>query len=225
VALVDEVSRELEQRIFRGLYGVHEKLPSERALAASLRVNRNVVREALRRLEQTGLVETQQGSGTRVRDFAAQGGIEILRRFIAAPPAEMPRDLALALLEFRVFYGVGLVELAARRASAEAVWELRARLMRLKAAATEEAWGLAERDFIDGFVSASENLVFRFLQNTFAEMLKGRSGFVAILMEHRQRVERAYGAILDAIAAHAPMRAAATMRRLMEDERAWIAAN
>ena len=46
------------------------KLPPERKLAEDLGVNRASLREAIKALEQMGLVKTRQGDGTRPRLYA-----------------------------------------------------------------------------------------------------------------------------------------------------------
>jgi len=53
--------------IANGSYAVGGKLPTENALAESLSVSRPIVREALSRLRDDGLVVSRRGSGTYVR--------------------------------------------------------------------------------------------------------------------------------------------------------------
>lgn len=53
-------------QIKSGAYAVDERLPSERALAAELRVARNTVREALDVLESHGVIRRRAGSGSFV---------------------------------------------------------------------------------------------------------------------------------------------------------------
>jgi len=65
----DQVARKLEQFILEELKP-GDKLPSERELAASCKVSRSSIRDAIRRLEMIGLVEPRQGAGTIVRDVS-----------------------------------------------------------------------------------------------------------------------------------------------------------
>jgi len=65
----DQVARKLEQFILQELKP-GDKLPSERELAASCKVSRSSIRDAIRRLEMIGLVEPRQGAGTIVRDVS-----------------------------------------------------------------------------------------------------------------------------------------------------------
>jgi len=60
--LYEEVSDELKKVIFSGGYQIGDKLPSETELAKLFHVSRSVIREAIRYLELTGLVEVKQGA-------------------------------------------------------------------------------------------------------------------------------------------------------------------
>ncbi len=66
---VDEVARELMNRIRSGEWPPHARLPSEQAMAEQFGVSRTVIREAIARLKNEGLVTTRQGSGAFVRDW------------------------------------------------------------------------------------------------------------------------------------------------------------
>ncbi len=62
----DQIATELRSDIQRGRLGVGDALPSEAVLRQRFRVSRFTVREAVRRLEDLGLVATSQGAATRV---------------------------------------------------------------------------------------------------------------------------------------------------------------
>lgn len=61
-----QVAEKLSRDIAAGVYGVGELLPSEARLCEHFGLSRHTVREALRTLEQAGLVARQHGIGTRV---------------------------------------------------------------------------------------------------------------------------------------------------------------
>lgn len=63
-----DIAAYLKRLILEAKLRVNDQLPSERELAEQLGVSRNSVREALRALELTGLVESRQGGGTFVRE-------------------------------------------------------------------------------------------------------------------------------------------------------------
>jgi GntR family transcriptional regulator len=62
------VQDELRQRIDQGRLPAGSRLPSEPDLAAELQVSRATLREALRALDEEGLLRRRQGSGTYVAD-------------------------------------------------------------------------------------------------------------------------------------------------------------
>lgn len=64
--LAKAVTAELVQRIVRGDYPPDSTLPAEHALCATFSVSRTVVREAVKVLQEKGLVQIRQGSGTTV---------------------------------------------------------------------------------------------------------------------------------------------------------------
>jgi len=70
------VQQEVEHMIVNGELGAGAKL-SENALAGRLGVSRGPVREALRALEQTGLVSVKKNRGVFVRDIPIDEAIEI----------------------------------------------------------------------------------------------------------------------------------------------------
>ena len=59
--LADDVSNQIKEAIFRDDYQPGEKIPSEHELVGLFGVSRVIVREAIRNLEQTGLVEIRRG--------------------------------------------------------------------------------------------------------------------------------------------------------------------
>src|SRR3954470_25047733 len=74
----DRVFASLLEAVLSGRYEPGEKLPTQRALAADLGVTMSSLREALKRLEQMGLVEVRHGDAMRVRDWRRHGGLDVL---------------------------------------------------------------------------------------------------------------------------------------------------
>ncbi len=71
------IATQLRRSILEGVYGFSDRLPAERHLAETFNVSRGTIREALRRLEELGMVTREIGSGTFVtyREFPAQTAI------------------------------------------------------------------------------------------------------------------------------------------------------
>ena len=62
-----QIFNQIASAILAGKFTRGDTITSERALAEQLGVSRNIVRNAYRRLEEQGLVETVSTSGRRVR--------------------------------------------------------------------------------------------------------------------------------------------------------------
>ena len=65
----EEVARALENQIRSGALEPEVRLPSEQMMAVQFGVSRAVIREAIARLKNEGLVKTRQGSGAFVRNW------------------------------------------------------------------------------------------------------------------------------------------------------------
>ena len=68
----DQVFRTVLEAVLAGRYAPGEKLPTQRALAADLGVTMGSLREAVKRLEQMGLVEARQGDAAAAREAVAE---------------------------------------------------------------------------------------------------------------------------------------------------------
>lgn len=110
-SLPDDCADRLRQAILDGAFPVGARLPTERALAEQLGVNRGTLRAALGRLVAQGLLTVRQGRGYTVLDYRLAGGPELIGT-VKAPLAETAADL---LLVRRKLAEAVLERLAARR--------------------------------------------------------------------------------------------------------------
>jgi DNA-binding FadR family transcriptional regulator len=72
--LVDQVIDQIRDAVTRGEWPLGQRIPTEAALTAELGVGRNTVREAVRALAHTGILEVRQGDGTYVRATSEVSG-------------------------------------------------------------------------------------------------------------------------------------------------------
>src|SRR6266851_2670125 len=123
--VAEEIVQQLRGLILRGHYATGDKLPPERKLAEELGVNRASLREAIKSLEQMGLVKTRQGDGTRVLDFMQTAGVELVSHLI---PGDGKPNLAVLgdVLEFRRIFGREVARQAAERATVDELRRLEA---------------------------------------------------------------------------------------------------
>ena len=117
-----------------------DRLPSERELCERLKVSRPTLREALQRWAALGIVDMRVGSGTYLAVPVAPGAVH-LALTVQLEHAHLQRTL-----ELRRALETSAAELAASRASTDALAEIRSRLERMEAVhlrygtAPEEDW-------------------------------------------------------------------------------------
>lgn len=68
----DEVAQQVESLILDGVLRVGDRLPGERELSRQLDVSRPILREALKTLEQRGLLNSRHGGGTFIADVIGE---------------------------------------------------------------------------------------------------------------------------------------------------------
>jgi len=72
-SLAEVIADKLKEQISSGYYKLGEKLPTEPELMKNFGVGRSTIREATKRLVQTGLLRIQQGAGTFVEQTEGIG--------------------------------------------------------------------------------------------------------------------------------------------------------
>jgi GntR family transcriptional repressor for pyruvate dehydrogenase complex len=161
------IHRALRTAILDGTYAPGAALPSERQLSDELGASRHAVREALKRLQQAGLISIAQGGATRVRDWRHHGGLDLLLA-LGSEREQPPQELGLvrAMFEMRASVGADAARLAARRAGAALRAELEARAAALAATGDPVARTAIYDVIWDGIIDGSGNLAYRLALNT-----------------------------------------------------------
>jgi DNA-binding FadR family transcriptional regulator len=113
-ALSDTVAQQLLKQIDKGAFERGGKLPTEAVLAQQFGVSRTVIREAVSRLKNEGVVEPRQGSGVFV---AAHGAVRPLR--IDYAEAVEPGSVVQILALRRAIEAEVAAEAAMRRTDAD----------------------------------------------------------------------------------------------------------
>ena len=117
VSVAEEVFQQLSAGIVRGDWLAGQALPSERALAETMGVSRPLVREAVRRLEQAGLVAIRHGAGLTVRDFRYTAGLDLLPHLLLLADGEVDWQLVQSVMEMRTAIAPDAARLCAQRQS------------------------------------------------------------------------------------------------------------
>src|SRR4051794_13978288 len=195
-----EIHRELRAAILAGRHAAGDPLPSERRLSEELGASRHALREALKRLQQAGLVTISQGGATRVRDWRRHGGLDLLLALGADGDAPPELGLARATLEMRASVGADAARLCARRAGAAARAELVARAEALAATADADERTATYDLLWDRIVEGSGNLAYRLAPHPPVAGPPARQ-LAARLVGAEVRDEEAVRALVAAIAA------------------------
>jgi DNA-binding FadR family transcriptional regulator len=111
----DRLADDLLVRIVSGQFGVGSILPTESDLAERYRVNRGVVREAIKLLEVHGLVRPVRRRGTVVLNSLTSISAKVLRALVMPAPDRVDMGVLANLLEIREVMDVQLSTLAAAR--------------------------------------------------------------------------------------------------------------
>ena len=217
-SLPEAVFRQLRDRILDGRLPAGEKLPGERELAGKLGVNRNALREALKKLEQLKLIAIHPGGSTRVLDFRTTGGLDILVTLLFGEDGALRISAARALVELRTALGPDIAARAARRGGPGRAAELDGILEKMSGArdadpATLDSlslgiWGV--------LVEASDNLAYRLAFNTMLEGWRSMQTLFAPALVGELRDLAGYRALVRAVAQGEPERARRAAARLVE---------
>lgn len=207
-SLVELAVDRMRQRILQGDWHVGQRLPTEPDLAAELGISRNTVREAMRVLAFSGLVEIRQGDGSYLR--TAQDPLQAVHAMSRCTP-EQAR-------ETRHILEAEAIGLAASRRTEDDLAALRASLA--------GSAGHFHGD-LDTYIACDmvfhQQLVDAAHNPALSELYRYFSGVVAAAVQHNlsavprcQATFDLHGQILDAIEQRDPERAKRLSRTLIE---------
>ena len=161
-----QIHAQLRAEILSGRYAAGDALPSERRLSEELETSRHAVREALKRLQQAGLVSISQGGATRVRDWRHHGGLELLLDVAAEGDAPDALHAPRAAMEMRACIGADAARRCAQRADAALRAQLRARAEQLLAVEDLAARNAHYEVLWDLIVDGANNIAYRLALTT-----------------------------------------------------------
>jgi GntR family transcriptional regulator, transcriptional repressor for pyruvate dehydrogenase complex len=124
----DLIIRQIRNLIADGTLKPGDRLPSERELAQQFAIGRGYVREALRKLEFYGVLQTFPQSGTEVASLGRAALEQLISNLLA-----LDRDDLRALTETRNVLEMSAAQLAAERATPSGIANVRAALDAYKA--------------------------------------------------------------------------------------------
>ena len=217
----DQVFRALCDDILSGRYEPGEKLPTQRRLAAELGVNMASIREAVKRLEQLRLVEVRHGDAMRVRDWRADGGLDVIAHVLFRAGG-VDRDTLASLLEARRLMLAEAARLAAaRREDHQAVRleELAARFADAPEAAAAQA---IDFTFMSELVEAAGNVVFGLILNSIRALYFEHAELFRAVVADRDELAPLYRRAAAAVQRGDGRRAAAVVAALAAAQEASL---
>jgi GntR family transcriptional regulator, transcriptional repressor for pyruvate dehydrogenase complex len=215
VKLYEEVAGRIRSLIASGELGPGQALPSERKLAEQFRVGRTVVREAIRQLEVSGLVESRHGGGNYVREVTVE--------HLVAPIATVLNGmvhLREELVDARLLFEPQMARAAATRATPEDLRGLEdiirrqeERVANGRSGAEEDAEfhdllaratrnTVVERimEVIDGLLEDSQARLFRSVERSEISLEGNRRIFEAVVRRDQEAAQEAMVEHLEDIA-------------------------
>jgi DNA-binding FadR family transcriptional regulator len=141
------IAARLREAILEGHYAYGERLPAERELSVHFGASRGTIREALRRLEETGLVSRRIGSGTFVSHRAGTHDDDIAE--ITSP---------IELIEVRLALEPDMARLGVANATARDLDAMEEALVHCESAgADREAFSRADEAFHRALAECTRN--------------------------------------------------------------------
>lgn len=206
--LTHQVTSLLTEEIVSRRLPPNELLPKEQALAEQLGVSRMVIRESLRMLAAFGLIDVRHGVGAYVNPPEAWQLEEPLSLLLRAE-----RESLMRWLEVRSLFEVGLVKLAATRATDEDLARMREALDRMRSCAEPEDVVSADLDFHLALSAATGNPLVAVLMGPLTKPMREHLLAAVRIPERLEQSIAEHEAIVQAVADRDPERAASLMER------------
>lgn len=208
-SLVDQALEQLRWRITEGKWAIGERLPTEPELSAELGISRNTVREAMRVLAFSGLIEIRQGDGSYLRSMTDPLGTMRALSHCTLAQAQETRHI----LE------VEAIGLAALRRTEDDLKGLREALERSGELyhGDLEAYISADLVFHKRLVDAARNPALSELYQYFSSIVGAQLRQTLNISPRRQAVFDLHIALLDAVENQDPERAKSLCRQLINE--------
>lgn len=168
--IFQDVVEQIQDAIIDGRLKAGDKLPAERQLQKMMEISRSTLREALRVLEQKGLIEIKlgMGGGAVVRNVSTEQVTESLDLLIRSQRVSLNQ-----LAEFREGVEGDVVALAAKRAQRSDIDRLAVLLERARVCAESKSdrrdFLEADRDLHLAFVHITRNPIYISILKTVHE--------------------------------------------------------
>ena len=218
--LYEQIVRQIEDSIEKGVLKAGDQLPAERELAIQFGVSRTAVREAVKALREKGLVEAYPGRGTFITSETSNSIRLTFDRMIKAGP----RGGTLHLVEVREILEPEIAALAATRVTEESLEELREAIKIMDTAKSDpDSFIEADLDFHLALGEAAANPLILSLIDSIVGVLREQRLSIFKVEGGPERGQYHHKRILEAILNRDPVGAREAMRahlrQVREDSR------
>ena len=218
--LYEQIVEQIEGSILKGELSEGSQLPAERDLAKQFGVSRTAVREAIKALQEKGLVDAFPGRGT----FVTNGTSNPMRRSLDRILKSGETDGWGYLVEVREILEPGIAALAAIRADDQDLTAMRDALAVMDQAGRDtDAFIEADLDFHLALAEAAGNPIVLSLIDSIVGLLREQRLRIFSIGGGPERGQCHHKRILDAIERHDPNEARAAMQahlsQVREDSR------
>ena len=209
--LYEQVADYIEELVNSGQLRPGDKLPPERELAETLRVARGVVREAVKVLAARGLVTVRPGLGTYISEVSADAISDQLHRYF-----RLGNQSHSDLIELRQILEVEFAALAAQRAEAEDLAEMRDAMEEMDRHIDQaQVYIDADQAFHLAIARAARNEMFPLLLDAVGGYLKASRMMIFRAPGAPQRGQEWHRRLITAIERHDAAAARQAMREHM----------
>lgn len=182
--LSDTVYEQLMDRIVDRSLGPGSELPAERILAEKLGVNRGAVREALKRLQQAGLIQIRQGGNSVVLDYESEGGLELLPSLLTDAEGRLNPAVARSIMAMRSSLAPDIAASAAKKGGAKLADELDGILRKMRSSSKDTpALQALAHEFWARLVERGGNIAYRLAFNSMNKTYKAIWGLLTQVLE------------------------------------------
>lgn len=194
-----------------------DRLPSERVLSEESGVNRGAVREAVKRLQQAGLVEVRQGGKHEVLDYRERAGLELLPSLLVGRQGQVDGKVVCDIMAMRSALAPDIAGSAARRGGEPLAAVLDAVLADMQAHQQDlTALQDGAMRFWQLLVKGSDNIAFQLAFNAMRRSYEKAWDQMTFVMAAEFRDLANLQAIVQAVRAADPDSAHAAARRHVE---------
>jgi GntR family transcriptional repressor for pyruvate dehydrogenase complex len=214
--LYEQIVEQIKERILSGDLQDGDQLPTERELAEQFGVSRTAVREAIKALTQSGLVEVRPGRGT----FVIDGTLRAVKRSLDLMIRIERGDKWADLVEIRGILEPEIASLAAMRADEEHITTMREAVTAMDAALDDaDAFITADDEFHLALAKGTQNALVPTLIDSIVDLLHEQRKRIFTVRGGPQRGQYHHKRILDAIVRRDPQVAREVMCAHLEQVR------